>query len=66
MARRNDIIDLTKVMGETKFQYAEFEKKIKDQNTEIQDLKKQLQSLETERNRDNVQRERQMQELQEF
>lgn len=63
MARRNDIVDLTKVMGETKLQYAEFEKKIKEQNAEITDLKKQLQSLETERNRDNVQRERQMQEL---
>lgn len=66
IARRNDIVDLTKVMGETKLQYAEFEKRIKEQNLEIADLKKQLASLETERNRDNTQRERQMQELQEF
>jgi predicted nucleic acid-binding Zn-ribbon protein len=66
IARRNDIVDLTKVMGETKLQYAEFEKRIKEQNLEIADLKKQLAILETERNRDNTQRERQMQELQEF
>lgn len=40
VARRNDILDLSKVMGETKHQYEQFEKTIKSQKLEIAALTK--------------------------
>jgi septal ring factor EnvC (AmiA/AmiB activator) len=66
MSKRNDIIDLGKVMGETKQQFSELEKTIKAQKLEIEELKKVILEKEAVNNRDNAQRERIKNEMQEF
>lgn len=66
MSKRNDIIDLGKVMGETKQQFSELEKTIKAQKLEIEELKKVILEKEAVNNRDNTQRERIKNEMQEF
>ena len=53
-------------MGETKQQFSELEKTIKAQKLEIEELKKVILEKEAVNNRDNAQRERIKNEMQEF
>lgn len=64
--KRNDIIDLTKIMKETKQQYVQLEKTIKDQTSTITELNKQIENLESNAEGKNTQNDRLMAEMQEF
>jgi uncharacterized coiled-coil protein SlyX len=64
--KRNEIIDLTKVMGETRQQYVDLEKKINMQTKEITDLNKALQVSESKSSNATAQIERMIHEHSEF